>query len=92
MTRLGLGLGITHAILAAIIFGATIVDPFRADLLPIVMFCADFPFSLLFDFVSKHLVSQNSRVLLEAILYTVFGSVWFLVIGEFISRLLWPEP
>ena len=89
MTRLALVLGVAHAVLAVSVFGSAIAYPARASLLPIVMFCADLPFSLMFEFISKHLDSVfDARLLIDAILYTVVGSAWFLAIGQFVSKLL----
>ena len=92
MTRLALTLGVAHAFLAVSVFGSAIAYPARASLLPIIMFCADFPFSLFFEFISKHLDSLlGPRLLIDAILYTIMGSAWFLVIGQFLSKLLMRE-
>jgi hypothetical protein len=82
MQRLPLMFGGLHALFVASIFGSAIAYPARASLLPLFAFVADFPLSLLFEFIAR------GRLLWDAITYLVFGSLWYYLLGWIFLRLL----
>ncbi len=61
----------------------------RGGLLPIFAYAADFPLSFVFEFVSSLFPSQ--RWLVDALIYLVFGSFWYYLLGWIVARLVAPE-
>jgi hypothetical protein len=85
MRHLPLIFGCVHAVFVAVVFGSAICNPIRASLLPIFVFAADFPLSLLIEWLGKSLGS--SRLLFDAFAYLILGSAWFYFIGYLLLRL-----
>ena len=86
MKHLPFLLGGVHAFLVASVFGSAICNPMRAGLLPIVVFVVDLPISLLIEWLGSSM--HESRLLFEAILYLVVGSLWFYFLGYLLLKLL----
>jgi len=86
MKRLPMLFGSIHAVFMAIVFGSAINSPMRAGLLPIFAFAADFPLSLVFEYVSHPFPAH--RLLVEALIYLIFGSLWFYFLGLVLRSIL----
>jgi hypothetical protein len=71
-----------HAVFVASIFGSAIAYPARASLLPLFAFVADLPVSLLFEFIAR------GRLLWDTLIYLIFGSLWYYMLGWIFLRLL----
>jgi hypothetical protein len=88
-TKISLPLVTIHLVLVALCFGAAIYRPERSALAPVVVFLADMPASLVFEPLrhSLHSVSENytSRLLLDATVYLVLGTVWWIIIGTVLA-------
>jgi hypothetical protein len=85
MKHLPFLLGGLHAFFVAIVFGSAICNPMRAGLLPMFVFVADFPISLLIEWLGSWM--QASRLLFEAIAYLIAGSLWFYFLGYLLLKL-----
>ena len=81
--RLPLLFGCIHAVFVAVVFGSAINNPVRAGLLPIFAYAADFPLSVVFEFVSQPF--QAHRWLIDALIYLIFGSLWFYFLGWIVA-------
>jgi low temperature requirement protein LtrA len=89
MSRLALWLAWLHVAFVLIIFGSAIANPYRADLLPVVVFCIDFPLSLLIEAIAQSLAKTfYNALLLDGTLYVILGSLWYAGIGEAITRFI----
>ena len=77
--------GCIHAVFVAVVFGSAIYNPLRAGLLPIVAFVADFPLSLLIEWLGKSV--GGSRLLFDAFAYLIVGSAWFYFLGYLLLKL-----
>ena len=88
-TKIALPLVTIHLVLVALCFGAAIYRPERSALAPVIVFLADMPASLVCEPVrhSLHSVSENytSRLLLDAAVYLVLGTVWWIVVGAILA-------
>ena len=87
MIRIGIIFAAVHACVISVIFGSAIAYPARAGLLPLVAVALDFPFSLLFEFVSSKMGVAGSRILVVWLLYGLLGSAWFFALGCGVQRM-----
>ena len=75
-------LAFAHAILVAVVFGSAISYPQRAGLLPLLVYAADMPISLVIERLSDALAPRYEGILLiECIGYLIVGSLWYFVLG-----------
>jgi hypothetical protein len=82
---LPLAMACIHAVFIAIVFGSAILNPLRADLLPMVAFVVDLPISLVIEWLASWM--HASRLLFEAIAYLLVGSLWFYFLWYLLSKL-----
>jgi hypothetical protein len=89
MKRLPYVAAALHAVFATIVFGSAIYNPMRGGLLPLLVFSADWPASLLVEHVADLLQEAfHAPLLTDYFLYLVFGSAWFFILGVFFRFLL----
>src|SRR4051812_481369 len=78
-------LATVHTLLTIVIFWVAITNMERAGLLPIIMFFADLPASLLIEEIF-HLIgavtNSGSNYLLAGATYLVLGTAWWYGIGK----------
>lgn len=94
MKRLPLILFAVHFGLASAVFGLSFTSPARAGL-PLIITFIDFPASLLARWLSSQLegdVVRRSDRLVEALIYTFIGSLWFMLIGVLVQKAFKPKP
>jgi hypothetical protein len=88
-TKIAFPLATIHLVLVALCFGAAIYRPERSGLAPIIVLLADMPASLAFEPLrhSLHDLSEGytTRLLLDASVYAVLGTVWWFVIGMILA-------
>src|SRR2546421_610531 len=80
-------LAFLHAAFTLLIFGAAISSPETRGLLPIVLYFADYPCSLVMEFLRKSLhgeLTVTGRLLVDCAVYLVIGSAWFFAIGTLV--------
>src|SRR5205807_3767176 len=84
-TKIALPLVTIHFVLVALCFGGAIYRPERSALAPVIVFFADMPASLAFEPLRHSLhgfsESYTSRLLFDASVYTVLGTVWWIIVG-----------
>lgn len=91
-TKIALPLVAIHLILVALCFGAAIYLPERSALALVIVFYADMPASLAFEPLRHSLhgfsESYGSRLVIDAGVYAVLGTVWWITIGTFLAWIL----
>ena len=73
-----------HALVTILVFGAAIKTPERLGLLPLIIFYADYPFSLLLNWLRNILhfgESIRGNLVVDGAVFLIFGSLWFYFIG-----------
>ena len=75
-------LAIVHAAIALLIFGIAATSEASAGL-PILIVLLDYPASLLAQWLTELLpnLGQTLENVIDAVVYTIVGSVWFYLIG-----------
>lgn len=76
-----------HALLTIVVFLVGNLSS-RAGLLPIIVYAVDYPCSALFIEPLRHAIPHewgSTKVILDATLYLLLGSVWFYSIGVLIK-------
>jgi hypothetical protein len=89
MRRLPGTLALAHALVAMSAFGIALNSPERGGLAPIVAYWLDYPCSLLFERLRRGLhgdLGVTGRLLVDASIYVILGSIWFYAIGVALSR------
>ena len=88
-TKIALPLVAIHLVLVALCFGAAIYRPERSALAPVVVFFADLPASLAFEplrhSLHRFFESYGSRLVIDAGVYAVLGTVWWIIIGTVLA-------
>jgi hypothetical protein len=88
-TKIAFPLATIHLVLVALCFGAAIYRPERSGLAPVIVLLVDMPASLAFESLRHSLHglsgSYTTRLLLDASVYALLGTVWWLVIGTILA-------
>ena len=76
-------LAVAHAIFVAVVFESAISYPQRAGLLPIFVYAADMPISLVIERLADALAPRGYEgiLLIECIAYLTIGSLWYFLLG-----------
>jgi hypothetical protein len=78
-----------HAVFATVVFGGAIYNPLRGGLLPLFVFAADYPASLVIERIAGLLQHAfNAPLLTDYVAYLVFGSAWFFFLGLVLRSIL----
>jgi hypothetical protein len=90
MKLLPYSLAIAHALFVAVVFGSAISYPQRASLLPLFVYGADMPVSLVIERLSNALAPRYEGILLiECIAYLIIGSLWYFLLGYLLKAFFW---
>jgi hypothetical protein len=82
MKLLPYSVAVAHALFVASVFGSAICYPQRASLLPIFVYAADMPVSLVIERLSDALAPRYEGILLiECIGYLIIGSLWYFLLA-----------
>ena len=80
-----------HAAACIVVFGLAISDPVRSGLLPVTLYFADYPASLLMEPIRRALhfdLSTEGRLLLDGIVYVILGSGWYYLMGSLLRTIV----
>ena len=91
MKRLPFIFAAVHAALTLWIFGEAIASPERSGLLPLIMYCLDYPCSIFMNWV-RHLLHPDwgvrSNLAVDLTVFLIIGSFWFYAIGLVVKSAL----
>jgi hypothetical protein len=75
-----------HAFLCITVFGLALSDPGRRGMLPILVYVADYPASLVCEAVRRALHGHVPlpRLAVDGLTYLAIGSLWYYVLGTFL--------
>jgi hypothetical protein len=80
-----------HAAVTVWLFGAAILSPERSGLLPVILYVADYPCSIVLNWLRNLLHpdwSVESNLLIDGVVFLTLGSTWFYLIGLGVRSIL----
>ncbi len=80
-----------HAFLTVLIFATAISSPERSGLLPLILYVADYPCSIVMNWLRNALHpdwSVQANLAVDGAVFLIIGSCWYYLIGSMLRGLI----